>query len=575
MSQSPEPALRDAKRWGLPLIIFTIAIALRLMGIGWGLPNSKHQQSYHPDEPVVWAYSQGIQPAKLKFTPGFYNYGTLYLTTLKIASDVVAGYSGGGLDHQNPDKAWEFIGKAHLAGRIISALAGAGTALIVFLMLRRFSTDFGAFCGGLLIAFAPANVVHSRFQTVDILAAFLIAVSAFFALKLIPQDGVTEKRSDLKLALLSGLFAGLSAGTKYTGILCLLTLFVVIFGTRGKAGLRLALSGLGVAILAFVITTPGILLESKIFLDGFLYETAHVKTGHGLIFEGTSNGFLYHFANLMLGVGLILSLLGLAGLFRAGFKKHWWAIGLLAFFIPYYILIAGAEVKFIRYTFPLFIGLGVGFGWLMGRARELGGKWHSIVGFGLLGLGGLMGGGLQSAVKFTAWMASLDPRDAAGEYLRGKSGSVGLVADPWFYTPAIHPRLGRRLVYLAGMHQVGIGGFGTFARDVAEMSDPAVVRYTPTEGIDSRLDWDDRLLTEAKPDFVVYSSFESEGLDRIAQLKDASPVGKATADRARAFMKKLNEDYDFDRQFGPIEDYIHDLMYVQPRVMVWKRKAGR
>lgn len=569
----------DPKLWGLPLFIFTLALGLRLLGIGWGLPNANHQQSFHPDEPVVWAYSQGIEPTKLKFTPGFYNYGTLYLTTLKVASDVVAGYSGGGVNPEKLDEVWSFIGKSHLAGRVISALAGSGTALLVFLILRRFSNELGAAFGGLAIAFAPAHVVHSRFQTVDILAAFLIAASAFYALKLIPTEGIEEKRSDIKLAILSGAFAGLSAGTKYTGILCLITLVVVAFGVRRQSWLKLSGVGIGIAALVFLVTTPGILLETGAFMKGFLYETKHVKEGHGLIFEGTSSGFIFHIANLMLGLGTLMALLGLGGLFGGAGKRHWWAIGLAAFLIPYYVLIAGAEVKFIRYTFPLFIGIAVGFGWLIGKSREKGGKWHMVVGLGILALGGLLGGGLQSSIRFTAWMASPDPREVAGAYLRGKDTTVGVVADPWFYTASFHPDLGRRLVFEQGMPAVGMTGYSTYLDSKLQATaSPKVERFAPIgadgqRDLAQRLDWDERLVTESKPEYVAFSSFESEGLERIAKLSDPSPVGKATSDRAKAFMEKLKAEYVFDRQFGPDIDFIHDMLYVQPTVWVWKRKT--
>ncbi len=571
--------MSDPKRWGLPLIVFTLALALRLLGIGWGLPNQVHQESYHPDEPVVWVYSQAIEPTKLKFTPGFYNYGTLYLTTLKVASDVVAGYSGGGVNPEKPDEAWTFIGKAHLAGRIISALAGSAMALLVFLILRRFTNDLGAMFGGLMIAFAPAHVVHSRFQTVDILAAFLLTVSAFYALKLIPSDRFEEKLPDIKLAVLSGLFAGLSAGTKYTGILCILTFVVIAFGVRRESWLKLSALAVGVSILSFLIATPGILLETKAFMDGFFYETRHVKEGHGLVFEGTTSGFIYHIANLLFGIGTLMTLLGFAGIFGGAAKKNWWAIGLLAFLVPYYLIIAGAEVKFIRYTFPLFLGLAVGFGWFVGKAREKGGKWHAVVGLAILGLGGLVGGGLQSSIQFSTMMATSDPREDAGRYLKEKATSVGIVADPWFYSASVHPELGRRLVYGPGMPFVGNSPYGrTIDARTNAFTAPKVDRYVPLDGegqrdLSQRMDWDERLITESKPEYIVFSSFESEGLARIAKLSNPSPVGKDTSERARTFMEKLKADYEFDKQFGPNKEIVHDMLYVQPTVWVWKRKA--
>lgn len=580
MSKIPSLRWSDSKRWGLPLILVVVALALRMIGIGWGLPNDKHHETFHPDESVVWAYSQAIEPTKLQFTPGFYNYGTLYLTTLKIASDVVAGYSGGGVDPKDPDRTWRFIGKAHLAGRILSALAGTATVLFVFLILRRLTTEFGATCGALLIAFAPAHVVHSKFQTVDILAAFFLVVSSYFALRIIRREGYPDRLSDLRLAVLSGAFAGLSAGTKYTGILCLLTLYAVAFSVLGKAGWKACLAATVAALVVFVLTTPGVILDNAVFMKDFIYEMKHTSQGHGLIFEGTTSGFIFHIGNLLFGVGTILTILAICGLGIGAARRHLWAIGLLAFFIPYYLLIGRAEVKFIRYTFPLYLALGVGFGYVMGRAREKAGNWHTLVGVGLFGLGGFLGGGLQSTGRYLTWTVAPDPREQAGDYLQGQRVSVGVPTDPWFYTPSFHPDLGRRLFVPPELPSAIIGQYKVFSRSISALSEPAIIRYLPSNAlgeidIDSRVDWDQRLIDEAKPDYIAYSTFEVEGLDRIRQSASSSPEAKSIADNARKFIDRLRKEYEFDRQYGVGQDLIHDMMYIQPTVWIWKRKTAR
>ena len=78
----------------LPLAIFLIAFLVRLPGIGWGLKNDLRNASLHPDETPNFGYSRSVVPALGRFTPGFYNYGTLYLTAFSIASDVATGYTG-------------------------------------------------------------------------------------------------------------------------------------------------------------------------------------------------------------------------------------------------------------------------------------------------------------------------------------------------------------------------------------------------------------------------------------------------------------------------------------------------
>ena len=221
----------------LGLGVFVVALAVRLVGIGWGLPNDIRNQSLHPDEPVVFAASQRIEPSHLQFVPGFYSYGTLYLTLLRMTTDVVTAYGGGPKD--SSEKAmWRAVGRYHLAGRVLSALAGAATAWIVFLVLWPRTGLLGSLFGSMAMAFAPGHVVHSRFQTVDVLATFLLVVSLYFALRMLsPPDGdAPSDRNYLKWAAWAGLFAGLSAGTKYTGILALVALAAVVIAERRKGG---------------------------------------------------------------------------------------------------------------------------------------------------------------------------------------------------------------------------------------------------------------------------------------------------------------------------------------------------
>jgi hypothetical protein len=111
----------------------------------------------------------------------------------------------------------------------------------------------------------------------------------------------------------------------------------------------------------------------------------------------------------------------------------------------------------------------------------------------------------------------------------------------------------------------------------ANLEAPQIIRYVPvnsdgTRDLKARVDWDERLLTDSMPQYVVYSSFENEGLDRIGRLSNPSPAGKTTFDRAKTFMDRLRSEYTLDRVFGAGEPMIHDMMYVQPRLWVWKRK---
>ncbi|MGV3616834.1 MAG: ArnT family glycosyltransferase [Fimbriimonas sp.] len=547
----------------LPLIVFLVALLIRIPGIGWGLKNDLHNQSYHPDEQVVWTYSQQIEPARLDFTPGFYNYGTLYLSMLRVASDVTAAYTGGP-DPKNAEATWAFVSRAHMAGRILSALAGAGTVLAVFVLLRRRTNLLGAVMGAALVAVAPGHVVHSRFQTVDVLATFFLAVSAVYALRLLDRAAEEDGTRD---AVLAGLFAGLSAGTKYTGFLALFTLFAVLVFSRRHRLVREGLAGIATAFLVFLIVTPGALLEADKFWRDFRYEMTHTSTGHGLVFTGAGSGFAYHLSNLFYGVGTLLTLLGLVGLGYLAYRRERWAIALLVFFVPYFLLIGRAEVLFLRYTFPLYIGLAAGFGALMGQAHRQQGWGKAVVAVGILALGGVDSRGLMGAATVTQHMDGSDPRDEAVRYVRSKasdSATVGLAQDPWFWSAPFFPDSAvTRMMPVAQRREAM----------VATARPKVVLAEDGNGGVPP---FDPRLVTELAPDFIVITSLESDPLERLEGRKDVPQEAQGEAAKYSDFVRALNERYELAQPYGAAKwrNAVEDMLYVYPRVWVWKRKAN-
>ncbi len=597
MSNSPASKLSHKQLVTLfALGFFLVSLLIRLVGIGWGLPKDGQHFSLHPDEDVIWSYSQRIEPSKGKFDPGFYNYGTLYLSLLRVSSDVVAGY-GGGPKQGDPESFYRYIGACNMAGRVISALAGAGSVLLLFLIGMRFMSIWGASFGAAALAIAPGFVVHSRFQTVDVLATFLLICSIFFAMRLLPRsepaapppsdeaeevaheepaqlpiESLTDKAA-MNAALFAGLFAGLSAGTKYTGILAILTLIAVLIMTKRADRGKLIGVGIGMSLLGLFIGTPGILLNTSKFIQDFKYEMLHTASGHGIVFEGLPSGFVWHLFNLMFGFGTLLLVLGIAGCFMASRQKAYWMLAILAFAIPYYILIGRAEVLFLRYTFPLLIPLSLGFGYVVHTARAQGTKMgHLAVVISIVTVGMT----LLRTKEMTEWMIRKDPREEAADFLRqeasksSKDMTVGLVSDPWFYTPTLFPD--------SAMMRNSYRAYAE-AMDVADK--PKVVRYVPANP-DERVDWDSRLITETKPDYIVFSSFEADDLKRLSKLKKLEPIDQVQVDRFNEFLKLLFENYDSTALFGRslkddrrnLQPYaVHDLEYVRPYIWVWKRKS--
>jgi len=551
--------------------LFLFALLIRLPGIGWGLKNDLHNASYHPDEPVNFAYSRMIVPAAGQFfppqpIPRFYSYGTLYLTLLRVASDVTSTYTGGpkvkgdGFSWSNPDHTdWDWVSRCDMAGRFISALAGAGTAWVCFLIMLRVFGKVAGVSAGLLLAVAPAHVMHSRFQTVDVLATFFLAVSLMLAVKV-----AMDEKVGWKTVLWCGAFAGLSAGTKYTGILALLGLFVALGVRRPPKAILMALASVGTSLVVFVLTTPGALLDSANFWNDFTYEMAHTAEGHGLVFAGTPSGFLYQALNLTTGVGLVLAVMGLAGLIWAGVRKHTWAWIMLAFCIPYYLSIGRAEVKFIRYTFPLYIGLACGFGYAVAASHRRGGGARVGVGLGILGIGA----SLAYTSEITVGMMGADPRDTAAKYIKTAAKNVGITANNWFWSPALFPNSAEPLavpepVRLSQMAQ----------------ATPPVLFVTTPDG--NPTEWDTKLIDGLKPDLITFSSFQFFPIERTLTMKDLPDDIRPSVEAGRGFIADLEGKYEHDKSFGgelfggdAAYFLPEDFLYTNPIVWVWKRKPG-
>jgi hypothetical protein len=299
----------------------------------------------------------------------------------------------------------------------------------------------------------------------------------------------------------------------------------------------------------------------------FKYEMLHTSTGHGLVFEGTANGFVYHFANVLQGFGTVALVLGVGALGWCAYRKQVWAIALLAFMLPYYVLIGRAEVKFIRYTFPLYIGLAVGAGAAVALGQEKQ-KWGRVaVGAGIIAIGGLDMGGLIGTMRFTGYMSAQDPRDAAASYLKQQAAGhpdmvVGLPEDPWFWSPPLFKdsTVGRRS--MQPKERVAAMNAATAPKETYVMTD----RGSPTQ-------FDKRLVTEVKPDYITMTSLEYADPVRLQGRTDVSDTGRALAAQYKEFMDALDKDYAPDRAFGDDITLVQDLAYVQPRVKIWKRKS--
>lgn len=529
-------------------MLFGVAFGVRLIGIGWGLPNAQHYFSYHPDEWLVLAVSYfNLNPYTGDWLPHFYNYGSLplYLWSLWLHWLTAAGVLPALPDNPSPLQVAEWRAAAHLWARILVALLGAGASLIVARTMARLSGERAGWIAGLTMAFAPAFVVHSRFQTVDVPTTFFVALACWSSIVLFS----TER--PLQTLLWGAVWAGCAAGCKYNAGLVLLapllSLWLRTHSERWTIGRRLGWTASAVvaALSVFLLVCPGTWAEPQRFWRDFRYELLHVQRGHGEIFTQTGLGWLFHVRpNLTVGFGALPLLLSLLGWLMAGIRRRE-AIGILIASLAYFLLIGAAEVRFLRYTFPLLPMLAMGVGWMCHRSSPKSRLRGRMV-LPILALAWQ----LAWTAALTACMLRPDPREQALAWFEQNVPAERMVAFPtvpWFYTPPFYPDTGE----LRWQDRLRLME--------AARSPYRLIALAPPE-------WNVEALRRVQPDYVVISDFEE---------RDVKRIGRADY---QAFMAALHSQYHLVRVFrndprplARADDLPHDLLYICPPIRVYAR----
>jgi 4-amino-4-deoxy-L-arabinose transferase-like glycosyltransferase len=572
---------RDS-RW-IALLLTLLGLVLRLWGITWSLPNRQHLYSYHPDEILVLWASHSADVWSGHFNPHFYNYGTAPIYLFSLFRPLAYALLTPG------------IYTDYLLGRTLTAILGAATVYLTFRLADRAGGPWAGGIAGAFMAVAPAHVMHSHYVTVDVPATFWITLCLYASIGYV-------QAAKTKSLILAGIAAGLAAGTKYNAGVVLLSVLAACVLSRLKEKrandpqLRSSplLNSLGTAmgafLLAFLASTPGILFWTREFWRDFHYELQHTRTGHGLVFVGTSPGWWFHWTtNLYWGLGLPLLLLVSAGLVavlwtlaRAWRLSQMWEaktgnwpriqegyLVLLAFLIPYYLVIGGAEVKFLRYTIPLIPPLLVLLGcegakWMgrssvpptVGDAEE---KPGIRKGWGLLFAGVWLYTALYT-LSFASLYSKEPPQDQAADWLQSHAvgHTLGLTTVPWFYSPPVSPYNG------------GPQSAPDFYRNLADSPYRLVV-----------LSNDLNRLAEAGPEFVVLSDFEIR--DALRLSKEPNYASRPDVQPVTRFLQAVQQDYQPVQTLQNRPAFLpaallpgglppHDWLYPYPALTIWKRK---
>ena len=209
--------------------ITLVGLGLRLVGIDFGRP-----YVYHPDEfliakPAMSMVASGgwdphiyLYPSALMYAEKVVVVGVHALTGATLDDAISVGYA----DYEALPEQFPYF----LAGRVLVAILGSLTVLVVFAAGRMIAGPIAGLVAALVISVAPLTVVQSHYLTTDIPAALLVAVSIAIAIRW-PDSS--------RGLVLAGLAAGLAASTKYNAILVLIVPITLALSARWPARRRL------------------------------------------------------------------------------------------------------------------------------------------------------------------------------------------------------------------------------------------------------------------------------------------------------------------------------------------------
>ncbi|TMB71597.1 MAG: phospholipid carrier-dependent glycosyltransferase [Chloroflexi bacterium] len=309
--------------------MFVVAAGLRLWGINFGLP-----ALYRPDEDVTVGRAMGIFHGILD--PHFADWPHLYFY---VAAAWLAPFRLIGLVQDQAS--------GYLWVRVLDALLGSLTVLLVFEFGRRAYGWLAGFLGASALAVAFLHVRDSHFATLDIPLTLTCVATLYIAYRTIQARGARP-------LLLNGIALGITASLKYNGAL-------VFAGIAAAQALRacaersrfpqilarLALiAAIGVATLA--ITSPFLVLDPGMTQHGIGYIFQHLGKA-----TAPAIGWVQLSLALWSGIDPVLVLLAIAGVAYAAWRRQPADLIILAFLAVYVLVIGAGRSVFFRYADPM------------------------------------------------------------------------------------------------------------------------------------------------------------------------------------------------------------------------------
>ncbi len=326
-------------RIALAVVLLSAAV-LRLWAIGRGIP-----YAVQVDEPEIIERAFNMMRSG-SLHPHFFDYPGLpiYLQLIVCIARFVAGALGG---------EWYSLAQAtpasfYLWGRVVTALIGAATVLIVYHIGMRWGARHALLAAGLM-AVLPLHVRYSHFVLTDAPLTFFVALTFLLSL-------IAHERGTLASFAVAGAASGLAAATKYNGGIALLMPVIACWMTYPLAPgrFRTIVTTITASAAAFLVCAPYTLLDLPAFLDSFArlahqYRAADIAEPLSVLYFKYLVRHAFGWPAMLLAFGGMG--LGFVRLVRGPGRVRW----MLAIVFPvlYYAMLTTQKIVFARYLMPL------------------------------------------------------------------------------------------------------------------------------------------------------------------------------------------------------------------------------
>jgi hypothetical protein len=348
------------------LLILLMALAVRLWGLGFGLPYIIAR----PDEtemagPAVGFLSGDLRPPYFEW-PTLFTYVTAFLYVVYFY--LTRPFTGYATLAAFAESRRQSVAPFLYITRSLSALMGVLTVWWVYAICRRLFDETVALVAALFLALSFLHVRDSHFGVADVAMTSLVMLAVLVILKW-RDTGIRLHAAE------GGLIAGLAGSTKYNGLGMCVPFVVALVEraiddrrarsekyARRRFTLALAVFS-GALAVGFFGASPYILIDWSRFTSAINGVAEHLAEGHGVML---GRGWSYY-ARVMLpaAIGWPMFVAGTAGVLALLATRFRDAAVLFAFPIAYYLVAGQGYTVFARYIIPVLPFLCIAAAWLV------------------------------------------------------------------------------------------------------------------------------------------------------------------------------------------------------------------